>query len=259
MNYYQLMVSEKERIQQEIKKYNSMEQQFPQGELLCAKNGSGYKWYLAGSKKERYLPKNQLHLAKNLALKKYYEKKRCDLKRQLDACNAYLSKMVSPENSAEQLLLHPEFGRLLSEHFKPVNKTLEDWKNESYEKNEKYKEGLVIRGVSGTMLRSKSEGMIEMILFTHGIPFRYEAKLVINDVTLYPDFLIRHPQTAEYYYWEHFGMMDNVEYSNNVCEKLKLYCSNGIYPSINLITTYETKKNPLSVETVQNLINSYFL
>ena len=89
-------------------------------------------------------------------------------------------------------------------------------------------------------LCSKSEALIDMALFSHLIPFRYECELSLGTHILYPDFTIRHPKTDDIYYWEHFGLMDNPSYCQNVSFKLQQYSLNGIIPSIQLITTYET-------------------
>ena len=109
------------------------------------------------------------------------------------------------------------------------------------------------------MVRSKSEVIIDMLLHTHKIPFRYEAPLHLDTITIYPDFTIRHPETGEFFYWEHFGLADQPEYRQNMLSKLDLYTSHGIIPNINLITTYETKNHPLSMEFVQKTVEYYFL
>ena len=57
-------------------------------------------------------------------------------------------------------------------------------------------------------MRSKSEAMIAMSLYVQKIPYRYECELKLGSITLFPDFTIRHPETGEIFYWEHFGMMD---------------------------------------------------
>lgn len=98
-----------------------------------------------------------------------------------------------------------------------------------------------------------------MFLYKYKIPFRYECILQLDDIFIFPDFTIRHPETGEVFYWEHFGMMDNPNYSKKVLSKLQLYISNGIIPSIQLITTYETKENPLSSEVVEKIVEHYFL
>ena len=77
-----------------------------------------------------------------------------------------------------------------------------------YEKNPKYPEHLIHKTVSGIYVRSKSESMIALQLYTEKIPFRYECALQLGETTLYPDFTILHPKTGEIFYWEHFGMMD---------------------------------------------------
>ena len=66
---------------------------------------------------------------------------------------------------------------------------------------------------------------------------------MLDGITIYPDFVIRHPVTGEYYYWEHFGIMDEEDYRNHACKKINLYCKNEILPFVNLIMTFETKNN----------------
>lgn len=166
--------------------------------------------------------------------------------------------MKTEEGKTEQLLYHPEYRKLLEKYFMPLNEELKNWQNSEYEICNKHEESLKIKGTQGKRLRSKSEAIIDMLLYKNRIPFRYEEKLVLGGITIYPDFVIRHPVTGEYYYWEHFGMMDDTEYINHACQKIKLYCENGILPSVNLITTYETKEHPLSIEKVKGIIQEYF-
>ncbi len=53
--------------------------------------------------------------------------------------------------------------------------------------------------------------------------------------------------------------MDHPDYAANALSKLRLYISNNIIPGDNLITSYETKDNPLSIKTIQDIVNHYFL
>ncbi|MGN0168972.1 MAG: ATPase [Acetatifactor sp.] len=253
------MKRKKEQISKELDKVYSLEKKFPNGELLCAKNSNHYKWYVKEQEGTFYLPKSKRELAEGLAVKKYYEYKKQELESSLSACDAYLRKMSSLEGKTEQLLYHPEYGRLLEKHFIPKNEELWKWQNDNYERCKKHEEALVIKGTQGKLLRSKSEAIIDMLLYKNKIPFRYEEKLVLEGITMYPDFVIRHPVTGEYFYWEHFGMMDEEDYRNHACNKIKLYCKNGIIPSVNLIMTYETKQYPLGVEKVEWLIQEYFM
>lgn len=74
-----------------------------------------------------------------------------------------------------------------------------------------------------------------------------------------PDFTIRHPETGDCYYWEHFGLMDHAAYAQNAFSKMQLYTANGILPSAQLITTYESRDKPLDLELVEDYIRHYFL
>lgn len=98
-----------------------------------------------------------------------------------------------------------------------------------------------------------------MLLYTNKIPFRYECALHLGETVIYPDFTIRHPQTGETFYWEHFGLMNKPSYHQSMLAKLQLYTSHNIIPSIQLITTYETQEHPLNPAIVENIINQYFL
>ena len=128
-----------------------------------------------------------------------------------------------------------------------------------FEHNEKNPEQLIHKTISGNFVRSKSEAFIAMLLHINRIPFRYECALQLGETTIFPDFTIRHPETGQIYYWEHFGLMDNPAYCKNAFSKLQLYVSGGIIPTIHLITTYETLENPLSSELVENIVQQYFL
>lgn len=131
--------------------------------------------------------------------------------------------------------------------------------NSPYERSLQYPEKLIHKSASGNIVRSKSEALIDTLLYINKIPFRYECILQLGTSSIYPDFTIIHPQTKEIYYWEHFGMMNNPDYQIKTISKLQLYFSHGIIPTIQLITTYETKDQPLTYDVVDKIIHDYFL
>ena len=45
----------------------------------------------------------------------------------------------------------------------------------------------------------------------------------------------------------------------NIKNELQLYTNHGIVPSIQLITTYETKEHPLTADTIEKIVEDYFL
>lgn len=257
---YERMLSESRRFDTQIKLLQEQIKKFPTGKLICTRNGNRYKWYQSDGHHIVYIPKKNRSLAEKLAAKKYLSLMLEDLLAEKRAIQFYLNHHHSDTGRAEQLLTHhAEFQRLLSPYFTPQSQELSDWMHASYIHNPKFPEQLIHKSSSGNLVRSKSEAMIDMLLHTNSIPFRYECKLQLGDVTVFPDFTLRHPKTGQFYYWEHFGMMDHSPYAKKVSQKLDLYISHGIIPSIQLITTYETKEQPLSSELITKLITHYFL
>ncbi len=257
---YEQILSEYKQLEKQINSLQSELKTFPDGNFICSRNGKHYKWYQSDGHNQIYIPKGNRQLAEHLATKKYMTLLSEYLSNEKKALASYLRLHHSNTNKAEELLANtPEYQSLLSSHFNPISQDLSDWMHSTYERNPKFPERLIHKSSSGNLVRSKSEAIIDMFLYLNRIPFRYECSLQLGESTIFPDFTIRHPQTGKFYYWEHFGLMDNPTYARNACSKLQLYTSQGIIPSIQLITTYETQDNPLTMEVVDKIVTHYFL
>lgn len=251
------MCSEKKRLEEQIKRIESRLKEFPEGKLICKRNEKRYKWYCSNEGKQSYIPKKNRKLAETLAAKKYLMHLHEDYIHEKNAIDFYLRH--HKDGCAEEMLTKmPEYQELLIPYFKVHSQELYEWQNSPYDYCMKYPEQRKHKTAAGNMVRSKSEVLIDMALYKHKIPFRYECALQLGDEVFYPDFTIRHPHTGELFYWEHFGKMDNERYAQNTGRKLQFYIAHGILPGIKLITTYETKEKPLGIETVENVIREYF-
>lgn len=257
---YERLLYEKQKNESQIQTLQNQLANLPEGNLICARNGTRYKWYQSDGHNKKYLPKSERQTAEQLAYKKYLSTKLNNLLIEQKSINSYFkTHQTFKQESEETLFQSPGFNELLSPFFSPLSQELQEWISAPYEKNKKNPENLIHKAYSGIHVRSKSEMLIDMFLYLNKIPFRYECLLQLGDLFLFPDFTIRHPKTGQLFYWEHFGMMDNLNYSRNVCHKVQQYISHGIIPTIQLITTYETKDNPLLPETVEKIIYEYFL
>lgn len=257
---YDRILKESKKIGDRIEVIQEKLKTFPKNKLICTRNGKNCKWYQSDGHVTTYIPKKERHLAEQLAIKKYLSCELEELLSEQKSLNYYLKSHSKKAGKAEKLLTESfGYSELLSSYFQPRSQELQEWMNASYERYNNYPEQLIHKTSSGNVVRSKSEAMIDLYLYTNNIPFRYECALRLGNVTIYPDFTIRHPQTGEIYYWEHFGMIDEPEYSKNVGARVQRYIQNGIYPSIHLITTYETKDNPLSSEVIEKIVEHYFL
>jgi len=230
----------------------------PPGKLIVTQYQSRFKWYISNENQQAYLPKSQKSIAEELAKKKYLSYKLDELLQDKKAYTQYLQHFAKSSSKSEQLLASPHYFPLLKSFFLPKSQTHDEWVNSIYSKNINHPENLIHKSLSTNLVRSKSEAMIDTALFQNNIPYRYECLLQLGDLPFYPDFTILHPITEQIYYWEHFGMMDNPIYAKNTFSKLQIYTSNNIIPSINLITTYETKNAPLNIYQIEKIIHYYF-
>lgn len=257
---YEKMLKESQRLELEINNLEKEIKNLPSGKLICASNGKWKKWYRSDGKKSIYIPKKERKLACDLAKKKFLSLQLEHREREKRAIGRYLKFHDTNAFAEEQSLISSlEYKDLLSDFYRPVSEELNEWSKQPYSKNLMHPETLIHKTYSGNLVRSKSEALIDMFLYKNQIPFRYESPLELDGILLYPDFTIRHPQTGQYHYWEHFGLMDNESYCKSTCSKLQLYISNNIIPTIQLITTYETKEAPLDPETVEKIVRHYFL
>lgn len=256
---YERILREYKRLAKELEELKEEILSLPEGKLICCHDGTKTKWYRSDGHKKTYLSKKNRSLAMKLARKKYLILKVEELEKEKRALDFYLNHHTSAGKADALLTKSSEYQKLLLGQFVPVSAEIEQWENSPYEKNNLHSERLIYKSISGNLVRSKSEMMIDMLLYQRKIPFRYECALTLGDTVIYPDFTIRHPITGEFFYWEHFGLMDKAEYAANAILKIRLYTENGILPSIHLITTYETQDNPLDSEWLEKVIEHYFL
>lgn len=231
----------------------------PKADLIINRNGKYCKWFEYLDEKKIYIPKKEKEKAVELAYKMYLRACLTDLQKELLAINAYKKHYSAKKLEKNKLLSSSDFVSLLKEKFEPISESLQDWSSEEYTQNTGHPENLIHKSITGKYLRSKSEVLIDTFLCQFQIPHCYECELMLNNIILFPDFTIRHPITGDFYYWEHFGLMDNKTYVEQCSRKLKLYFENGIVPAKNLIVTFETKDFPLTIDVVQHQIEHYLM
>ena len=130
-----------------------------------------------------------------------------------------------------------------------------DWLSQEYEKLGFREDAPEFYSKKGLRVRSKSEILIADILDEYEIPYLYEKPLALSkSLTVHPDFTILDTKSRSERYWEHFGMMDDIEYRNNTFMKIRQYESNGYYLGVNFIWTFETSKYPLNIRNIRNMV-----
>ena len=255
---YEQALKQKEHLEAELATIDQKLKNCPPGNLFFSHDKGRCKWYQSNGHNQHYISKKNRSFAEQLAFKKYLTYLRDDLLHEKESLERYINNHMKIEKAPQLLAPQSEYREFLLPYLMPTSEDLIKWQNEDFEHNTKHPEQLNQPTLSGKLVRSKSEALIDTILFNYQLPYRYECALPIDNKIFYPDFTIRHPNTGKIYYWEHFGMMDVPSYFTHAYSKLQKYAENDIIPNVNLITTFETKEAPLNPELVETLVKHYF-
>ena len=174
----------------------------------------------------------------------------------------YLNRMLEsyPNNNVEDVI--KSFNCDRRSLIMPVRKDEADFVNEWV--NAPYNRKTISQGVmmfktnKGEYVRSKSELIIADRLSGLGIPYRYEAELILGDTVIHPDFTILDIKHRREVYFEHFGMMDNPKYATSAVQRINLYNRNNIVLGDRLFFTVETDSVPLDTEIVDNTLGLFW-
>lgn len=209
--------------------------------------------------KKRYINKDNIDLAKNLAKKSYLNRIEKILINKINILKKFLKDFKQFEIEEHFEKISPARKQLLGDVSISYQQHLKAWKSIPYNGRPFLENSPVIITKKGERVRSKSEKILADLFYDYGIEYKYECPVYINNRIYYPDFTFLCPYTLKEIYWEHHGLMDNIQYCNNTITKLKNYEKNGIVRGENLIVTYETKDNVLDLEWVNFLIQKHLL
>lgn len=242
----------------------------PSGNLRISRSNGSVQYYLRDnqeSSRGKYIISANKSLAKQIAQKDYDKKIINAAREEIKILNHLLGKYVKLQKKnhlAESIF--SKLNILRQGLINPVLLSDEDyakqWQEISYEKKSFSEDTLTYTTARGDLVRSKSENIIADTLSRMHVPYRYEYPLELTaergqKITIHPDFMCLNLKTREEFFWEHFGMMDNPEYSEQTVQKLSLYAKNGIFPGKNLIITTETVAYPINTKLIEKIVELY--
>ena len=254
-------------LEESIVKLQKSLKKAPEGSLWVHKKGTytQYGIYLNenNESKLKYLSVKEKKLIQELQQKSYNEKILIALKNQVLCLRKTLSFLK--EESPEVV-----FNHLSEEKQKltiPVTLSNEEyakqWQSKKYEAPGFSENSLLYLTQSGLRVRSKSEIIIADLLQQKKVPFLYESpvelKTYFGKKIFHPDFYCLNLRTRQEFYWEHFGMMDDPEYSANAVGKLKIFNENHFKQGKNLIITMESQSNPLTAKETLRVIEDFLM
>lgn len=233
----------------------------PEGTLRISNNKNHPQYYHRQGPKDlkgTYIKAEEYHLARRLAQKDYDRKVLRFIEKELKAIEKFFNHYPSlnPEQIYESL--HPERQKLIIPIRETDEQFIQNWQSVEYTGKGFKADAPELYTAKGERVRSKSEVMIADLLNKENIPYRYEYPVELKGIgKVYPDFLLLHVKKREEIYYEHFGMMDDEEYTEKAMRKIMLYEQNGIFLGEKLIVTFETKKSPLNQKSVRRMLDHY--
>ncbi len=237
----------------------------PEGNLhIIKKNGKPYYYLQKRIAKNKYaltyIPKKNRKLLSALAQKKYDKKILPMVKENLKAINELLDNYEFGLLEEEYNIICNPDDYCIDVFHNSVTNILKAWKEEVYPENDRHNENKIFETENGEWVRSKSEMIIANALRAQSdsLLYKYERPLKMRTkngmYTIYPDFTIINIHTGRIYFWEHFGMIGDPEYTGNAIDKINTFAQNGISMGKNLFITFECQNHPLSTQCMRDVI-----
>jgi len=249
-----------EKVKRKLERYKDVEES---GKLRISKEKGNVFYYRILKPDDThgtYISKKEIKTIRKLAQKEYEKKLFRDLQEELNTINRLIKKYE--KNNADKV--YDSLSEYRKELVNPLIMSDESfadmWAGESFVTNDFCAEQKIYLTEKGEYVRSKSELIIANTYHKLGIPYRYEAELILrNGKKKYPDFTVLNKSTREIVYHEHLGLLDNNDYFLSNLAKIDEYKSSGIYLGKNLILTYESDKNPFDVNGLKKMLTEVFL
>jgi len=263
---YDQLVIEEGILQGQISLLKDRMNSYPEGmlEISYSHGHAQYYWRSRTCDKKRekriYIRKKDRNLAAAFAQRDYDCRLLGELQQRLDAVTRARSVYgtTSPENTIQTF--KAEKQSLICPLLLTDSQFVHEWQTQEYKGKPFTEDAPGIYTARGERVRSKSEKIIADTLERRGIPYRYEAPLILQDgVTVYPDFSLLNVRRRKEYIWEHLGMMDNEDYARSAVTKLNSYINSGFFPGEQLILTMESQKTPLGTKTIERMIERYLI
>lgn len=232
----------------------------PQGRMFV-KGSHGYPQYYfqdAKTAQIRYLHSSENKLITQLAQLDYERKLTSLLKKQKSILSHFLS--TYDVNSIHALYDNLCLARksIVTPVLLSDDAYVKSWLEEHPGNQNPYPEPGKYLTERGESVRSKSEKIIADELYKADIPYQYEPALELNGYnTIYPDFVVLNVKRRKTIYWEHFGLLDDMDYAQKGLRKIELYEKNGLFLGTDLILSMESTDETLDIRKIQEKIELY--
>lgn len=262
-----------ESIQYELKKIGKLKrivedalEEAPEGKIRLQTSKQKYcqyyhvkEEYLEKYPNGKYIAKSQEELIKQLIQKEYNLKVLVELANEEKTLKTCLDSYTPEQLMDIHMQMHEGKRKYLVPHALTDEEYIAQWykqfdgpPNTAEAKEEYITENQEI-------VKSKSEKMIADKLFYLGIPYIYEAPLLLDGKYVYPDFTILNVRTRKTYFLEHLGKMGDPDYRKKNLIKIDNYAQNGIVVGKNLLLTMECGEKSFNPRILDVFVREFFV
>ena len=256
------LLKEKQRLEAIIAEASAFISNAPEGTVQIRTHNDHLQFFhrqYTHEKNGKYIPVAERDLALSLVQKRYMEHILKEAQNQLKTICAFLNQ-YDPDILINTYLKEGKYRKgLLDPVELPDDEFAALWQAQTYDRKGFQDNDPEHYTQKNERVRSKSEVLIADALNQAGIPYHYERPLRVRDRIIYPDLTLLRITDREELYWEHHGMMDDIDYCNHALQRIRDYESIGIYPGDRLIITMETSLHPLNKRIINQIIRHYIL
>ena len=231
---------------------------YPVGSINVKPNKSGYSYIWHRDKTFEYLGKNNTDLSRQLVQKDHITSAIKVADKEIHALRSIIDEY--PKEVIEDLYnnLPENRKKYATPIFLDNDHYARNWLSTPFTPKPFKKDAPVFRTLKGERVRSKSEVIIADRLYAKGIPYKYECPLQVGDEIIHPDFTILRLSDRKTVYHEHCGKMDDPDYTEDLVSRVKKYGRAGIYPGNGLSFSFESSKQPLDINWLDDFIEKNF-
>lgn len=232
---------------------------------LKRRRASNDRWYYyghrAGDSKLKFMGSDGDNLINEIKEIRYLDKSLEIVCRNIDVVENALKKMSGTDYDSVNAMLPETYRDARIGLTEGGKATARKWK----ESAEAFKatrdvyrpEDLKVRTDDGSMVRSKSEGMIYNYLLSIGVNFVYELPMRINNRFVVPDFtILSEVNNKTEIIIEHQGMMDNEYYRNKFGEKVYMYLKAGFVQGQNIFYTFDNSDGGFDKRPIEMIVRN---
>ena len=247
------------RLEKQRTKYEKMLEGLPKGKLsLAVVKGKKY-YYLRDKGGKKYIGDGNSELVRKLQLRRFLEDYLTKTGEHMKFVENFIDgySVVTPDSVLAELPKTYRGEKVLGD----VGMVFVDggeWAAEPYEKSTFRSHELNKKTLKGDNVRSMAELAIANMLYSLGIPYRYEEVLWFGETRVIPDFRIYSRKTGKIVILEHCGMMNNRDYYQAFFWKLRQYVDNGYTPWEDVFFTFNSSDGNINTQSIMRIIETYF-